>query len=127
MDQSPFREANLSSASQEIHPILWKQKVHYCIHKSTHPVYPEPNQSRSFSPSHFLKIRLSIILPFLPTSFKLSLSPQVSPPKYCTHLPSATCTAGNKYIEINKCFPKALCISLTTRTPLILTHTLWPT
>jgi len=33
MEQSPSREANRFSASQEIPHILWNQKVNYCSHK----------------------------------------------------------------------------------------------
>jgi hypothetical protein len=38
MEQSPSREANRSSASQEIPHIRWEQKVQYCIHKNPPPV-----------------------------------------------------------------------------------------
>jgi hypothetical protein len=38
MEQSPFWEANRSSASQEIPHVLWIPKVHYRTHKSPPPV-----------------------------------------------------------------------------------------
>jgi hypothetical protein len=34
MEQSPFREANSHSASQEIPCLLWNLKAHYHIHKN---------------------------------------------------------------------------------------------
>jgi hypothetical protein len=37
MEQSPFREANSFSASQDIPRILWNTKVHYRIHNSPPP------------------------------------------------------------------------------------------
>jgi len=37
-EQSPFPEAKISSASQEIPHILCKQKIHYRIHKCRLPV-----------------------------------------------------------------------------------------
>ena len=57
MEQSPSREANRFSASQEIPHILWNPKVHYSIHNSpTHvPVLSQINPVHII-PSCFLKI-----------------------------------------------------------------------
>jgi len=65
----------MSSASQEIHRVLWKPKVHYRIHKNSPPV---PNLSKIDRvhelPSHSLKIHCSMLLPSTPRSYKWSLS-----------------------------------------------------
>ena len=75
MEQSPSWEANWFSASQEIPCILWNPKVQYRSHKSP-PSVPIPSQlDPMHTPtSHFLKIRLNIILSSTPGSPQWSLS-----------------------------------------------------
>jgi hypothetical protein len=83
-------EANRFSTSQEITRILWDPKDHYRSHKCPPPVPVLSQLDRVHTLiSHFLKIRLNIILPSTPGSPKSSLSfrfPQqnkklISPPE----------------------------------------------
>ena len=79
---SPSWETNRFLASQEFPHILWKQKVHYHIHKSMPPVPLLSQISPVHAPSHFLNIHFNIILPSKPRSSKWFLfmkSPHQNP------------------------------------------------
>jgi hypothetical protein len=69
LDQSNYWEANRFAACQEIPRILWNPKLHYRIHKRPPPLL---NLSQidvvHTSTSHFLKIHLNIIFPYIPGS-----------------------------------------------------------
>ena len=75
MEESPSKEDDRSTASQEIPHIFWNPEVHHHVQRSPPPApYPVPNEASSCSLSHTLKIRINIILPSIPRSSKWSLS-----------------------------------------------------
>jgi hypothetical protein len=75
MEQSHSWEANRFAASQEIPRILWNPKVRHRIHKFLRPVSILSQLNPVHTPtSHFLKIRLNIILPSTPGSLQRPLS-----------------------------------------------------
>ena len=104
MEQNSSWEVNRFSDSQEIPRILWNPKVHYRIHKCPPPVpilhyrihkCPPPVPIlRQINPvhrptCHFLKIHLSVTIPFMPGSPKWSLSHRFphQNPVYASPLP----------------------------------------
>ena len=94
MEQSSSWEADRSLAGQEISCILWNQRVHHIIQKGPLPtsILSQIKPFKAPPSFHFLKININITLLSIPGSSKLSLSPQVSPPKPCMHLSSShTC------------------------------------
>ena len=75
MEQSPSWKANRFSVSQEIPRTLWNPDVQYRIHKYPPPVPILSQLDTVHTPtSHFLKVHLNIILPYMPGSPKWSIS-----------------------------------------------------
>jgi len=80
MEQSPSREANRFSASQEIPHMLWNPKVHYSVYNSLPPVPILSQINPVHAPlSHFLMIHLIILPPM--TGFSKYLFPSGFPTK----------------------------------------------
>jgi hypothetical protein len=57
MEQGPSYDANSFSASKESSSLLWKQKVHYCVHKALTGPYSKPDESSPQPPTLFLKVK----------------------------------------------------------------------
>jgi hypothetical protein len=61
LERSPAWEANSSSSSRGIPPILWSPKGHYRVHTSPPPpFYPEPYESNA-RPPYFFEAHFNII------------------------------------------------------------------
>jgi len=75
MIHDPSWEADSSSASLEIHGIMWNTKLHYPVHKSP-PLIRMLSHINPFHvfPNYLLKIHLNIILPSKPSSSKRYIS-----------------------------------------------------
>jgi len=75
MQQSSSSKANGSSATEEIHHILWYLRVHYDVHKSPQvvPILSQINPLPTLQ-SNLFKIHFNIILPSMPKSSKWYLS-----------------------------------------------------
>ena len=67
MEQSPSSKANSSSAGKEIHYILCKSRVHYCVQNSSSPVLIHSQMNPNYH-HHLFIIHLNIALPFMPRS-----------------------------------------------------------
>ena len=89
VEQSPSWEANRFSVVKKLAGILWNSKVHYRIDNARRPSLSWDRSIQSMPPSHFLNIRLNIILPSTSGSSKwyLSLRFPHQNPVYTSPLP----------------------------------------
>jgi hypothetical protein len=73
MEQSPYREANSYTASQEMHRLSWDPKVHYRVHKDP-PAVPILSHMLPVHtlPPYFPKTNYNIIFPSMSRSSKWS-------------------------------------------------------
>ena len=113
MKHGPSREANGSSASQEIPRILWNQESHYQTDDSPQsvPILSHTNSVHGPNPTALRSIL--ILSSFVCLGLPVVFSPQVFPPKPCMHLSSTSYMLHAPPISVSVAFTAPLLTNST--------------